>query len=477
MSKEAFENIYKTLNKKLITKRKFYNIEDYNEESNLRTEFKNNEYVNDFYNEYKTGWINKHPKYKDYIDKDINDIYEILINEKPVIKDINDFANRLLINFNHDEQEYILNNRYGEYNKQNQYLHEKMNDITLDEYYEMYKDDWHYKHNVERKDARKYKSLLPEILPYPFKTKTLKGQEYVVNKTIIPDYRINKKLMKPTYATHPYSYEIDIMFVQHPQFQKRYLKQYLVCINVNTRYLFMFPIKDKTEKSIIKALKQLLSQTKVTYIKCDGERGFKSKAITDFFKTNNIKTFISDSKYTYKLKIVDRVIRTIRDAMGLDPYWLANENLMSQLVNYYNNTKHVSLKLRDPTFNKKWNYYTPSEMQNNIDLEWSYIRKMDRKYLKVINEINKYCDYKPGNVLLIHLNLSKTSAKHEKQRRKFSNLAIFKEFKNGNAIVDLLRPYKFMKSYIEIPLMNTRYLCESVDKIPDNYIKYFLLNE
>ena len=118
MSKEAFENIYKTLNKKLITKRKFYNIEDYNEESNLRTEFKNNEYVNDFYNEYKTGWINKHPKYKDYIDKDINDIYEILINEKPVIKDINDFANRLLINFNHDEQEYILNNRYGEYNKQ-----------------------------------------------------------------------------------------------------------------------------------------------------------------------------------------------------------------------------------------------------------------------------------------------------------------------------------------------------------------------
>ena len=238
MSKEAFENIYKTLNKKLITKRKFYNIEDYNEESNLRTEFKNNEYVNDFYNEYKTGWINKHPKYKDYIDKDINDIYEILINEKPVIKDINDFANRLLINFNHDEQEYILNNRYGEYNKQNQYLHEKMNDITLDEYYEMYKDDWHYKHNVERKDARKYKSLLPEILPYPFKTKTLKGQEYVVNKTIVPDYRINKKLMKPTYATHPYSYEIDIMFVQHPQFQKRYLKQYLVCINVNTRYLF-----------------------------------------------------------------------------------------------------------------------------------------------------------------------------------------------------------------------------------------------
>ena len=89
---------------------------------------------------------------------------------------------------------------------------------------------------------------------------------------------------------------------------------------------------------------------------------------------NNIKTFISDSKYTYKLKIVDRVIRTIRDAMGLDPYWLANENLMSQLVNYYNNTKHTSLKLRDPTFNKKWNYYTPAEMQNNIDLEWSYIR-------------------------------------------------------------------------------------------------------
>ena len=115
----------------------------------------------------------------------------------------------------------------------------------------------------------------------------------------------------------------------------------------------MFPIQDKTDKSIIKALKQLISKTKVSYIKCDGEKGFNSKLLTEFFKTNNIKTFISDSKFTYKLKIVDRVIRTIRDAMGLDPYWLANENLMSQLVDYYNNTKHVSLKLRDPTFNKR----------------------------------------------------------------------------------------------------------------------------
>ena len=473
MTESKYKELYSKLNEALETKRKFYNLEDYHNEALAHRlcifrYVSNNEYVNDFYNEYKTKWINKHPQFEKYINKDLFDIYEILVNEKPFIKDIKTFANKLFINFSHDEQNEILNNPDEVY--------DNMETLSLNGWYESYEEGWYEQHNVERKDSRKFKSLLPEILPYPFKTKSLKGQEYVVNKTI-PDYRINKKLMKPTYATHPYSYEIDIMFVQHPQFQKRYLKQYLVCINVNTRYLFMFPIQDKTEKSIIKALKQLLSQTKVTYIKCDGERGFNSKAITDFFKTNNIKTFISDSKYTYKLKIVDRVIRTIRDAMGLDPYWLANENLMSQLVNYYNNTKHVSLKLRDPTFNKKWNYYTPAEMQNNIDLEWSYIRKMDRKYLKVINEINKYCDYKPGNVLLIHLNLSKTSAKHEKQRRKFSNLAIFKEFKNGNAIVDLLRPYSFMKSYIEIPLMNTRYLCENVDKIPDNYIKYFLLNE
>ena len=472
MDKEYYENIYKTLNEKLLTKPKFYNIEDYKDET------KPSEYIDEFYNEYKTEWINKHSKYKEYIGKDIYEIYDILINEKTRIKDIKEFAKRLLINFNHDEQAYLIKNPYGEYNERAQYLYEKMNNLTLDEYYETYKDDWRDKHNVERKDYRKYKSLMPDILNYPFKSKRNDYINDVIKDNLnnIPDYRINKKLMKPTYATHPYSYEIDIMFVQHPQFQKRYLKHYLVCVNVNTRYLFMFPIKDRSEKSIISALKQLLEKTKVSYIKCDGEKGFNSKSTNEFFKRNNIKTFISDSKFTYKLKIVDRVIRTIRDAMGLDPYWLANEKLMNQLVDYYNNTKHMSLKLRDPTFNKKWNYYTPAEMMNNIDLEWAYIRKMDRKYLKVCEEINKCCDYEPGNVLLIHLNLSKTPAKHEKQRRKFSNLAIFKEFRNGNAIVDLLRPYKFMKEYIEIPLMHTRYLCENVDAIPDKYIKYFLLN-
>ena len=322
MSIFTYEQLYSKINEELETKRKFYIIEDYhNEALDRKIEFTyeiDNEYFHDFYNEYKTNWINNHPNFKNYIDKDFSVIIDILINEKPFIKDIKTFANKLLINFSHRDQNHILNNPDIDYDEQYQYIHEVMEYISLNEWYEYYKNEWYNKHNVERKDSRKYKSLLPEILPYPFKTKTLKGQEYVVNKTV-PDYRINKKLMKPTYATHPYSYEIDIMFVQHPQFQKRYLKQYLVCINVNTRYLFMFPIQDKTEKSIIKALKQLLSQTKVTYIKCDGEKGFNSKLITEFFKTNNIKTFISDSKFTYKLKIVDRVIRTIRDAMGLDP--------------------------------------------------------------------------------------------------------------------------------------------------------------
>ena len=258
MDKEYYENIYKTLNEKLLTKPKFYNIEDYKDET------KPSEYIDEFYNEYKTEWINKHSKYKEYIGKDIYEIYDILINEKTRIKDIKEFAKRLLINFNHDEQAYLIKNPYGEYNERAQYLYEKMNNLTLDEYYETYKDDWRDKHNVERKDYRKYKSLMPDILNYPFKSKRNDYINDVIKDNLnnIPDYRINKKLMKPTYATHPYSYEIDIMFVQHPQFQKRYLKHYLVCVNVNTRYLFVFPIENRSEKSIISALKQLKIEVK-----------------------------------------------------------------------------------------------------------------------------------------------------------------------------------------------------------------------
>ena len=66
MTESKYKELYSKLNETLETKRKFYNLEDYHNEALAHRlcifrYVSNNEYVNDFYNEYKTKWINKHP--------------------------------------------------------------------------------------------------------------------------------------------------------------------------------------------------------------------------------------------------------------------------------------------------------------------------------------------------------------------------------------------------------------------------------
>ena len=49
------------------------------------------------------------------------------------------------------------------------------------------------------------------------------------------------------------------------------------------------------------------------------------------------------SKYTYHNKLVDSVIRTLRNAAGLDEKVFLDDTLREQLVDYYNTTPHSSL--------------------------------------------------------------------------------------------------------------------------------------
>ena len=145
-------------------------------------------------------------------------------------------------------------------------------------------------------------------------------------------------------------------------------------------------------------------------------------SITEFYP---LKFIINSSPYALSHKNVDSVIRTLRNAFGLDDRRLSDYNLMRQMVDYYNNTPHGSLRFKNIDYidNKfydknlkrpsKWIYYTPSQMQNDIDLEWKYIRKMQMK-LREIHEKQHFkglLSYKKGNIILVHLDKSKTQKK------------------------------------------------------------------
>ena len=100
--------------------------------------------------------------------------------------------------------------------------------------------------------------------------------------------------------------------------------------------------------------------------------------------------------------------------------------------------------------------------------------------------------YKPGNIILIHLDKGKTQKKHEKRRRVFNEIAEFINYDNGNVRCRILKryyqlinidkknklyvidtSYKDEKSIITVPIIYTKYVCSSYKQLSNEYIQYF----
>jgi hypothetical protein len=111
-----------------------------------------------------------------------------------------------------------------------------------------------------------------------------------------------------------------------------------------------------------------------------GAASYKPNIFTSYLKDNEIQLYLNPSKYTNKNRVVDRVIRTIRDKIEENPENFYKPELM-QLVEEYNNTPHSAFD----------HEYTPKEVQMHKDLEEYYIRENIRR----LNEI-KQLQYMEG---------------------------------------------------------------------------------
>ena len=235
------------------------------------------------------------------------------------------------------------------------------------------------------------------------------------------------------------------------------------------------------------------------------------------FEYYTIKWVIDDSSYTLAHKHVDAVIRTLRNAFGMDNRRLADKNLMQQMVDLYNNTPHSGLRFKNYQYDAqidddgnpitgdygeyvgsglekpkqtKWIYYTPRQVQENVDLEWRYIRMMRSKLQTIKNKMSLkgLLSYSPGNIILIHLDQDKTEKKYEKVRRVFNEIAEFICYKNGNVVCSLLKPYQKFEAInddpfypvqdssgepIQVPIIYTKFVCKSKESLPEDYIEYF----
>ena len=294
-------------------------------------------------------------------------------------------------------------------------------------------DDYTSQRPVEPGQKREL-DLSQVKLKNPFKTKykyesTPERLQPNVNE-ISHDHSIKqnmKKFKRPYFSPYVNSYECDIAFIgNNPKLK---LFPYLFLININTKYLYILKLNNKDIASIKHAFeKWIYYGLRINSLRSDDESAIKS--LDSYFKKLHIKTFHSSSKFTNKNRIVDRVIRTIRDMYYsitgdkvIDPD--KQHNILQQLVTIYNNTIHGAT-------GKK-----PAEM--TYEDEYEYIDKMKHK-LENVKRMQKRAgllSLKNGDPIKVYLDFSKTNKAFQKKRGNFIYDATFIDYVNCNAKIKI----------------------------------------
>lgn len=287
-------------------------------------------------------------------------------------------------------------------------------------------------------------------IQFPFKSK----QKYesikdnLRNKTFNPIPDLNpikqqRKHQRPYFSPKFLSWECDLVF-----FTSKTNKpiKYMFVINLNTKFLYVIYINDKSKNEMIDAFMNLFTfksnnvqcpnGIRINNIRFDGESALNNSTLIDFFNDRNIKYYSNSSPYINKNRVVDRVIRTIRSAF--DNLNISNlslkehRNIMKQIVTMYNNSIHKSTGLK------------PSEMTFEQELEYikNKERELRQQMTKQYNE--DLHNYEPGDELIVYLPTGKTNAYSKQIYEKVH--AEFVKYDHGNVVV------KYKNKNIIVPI-------------------------
>ena len=142
---------------------------------------------------------------------------------------------------------------------------------------------------------------------------------------------------------------VDLADMQSLSRKKKGIKYFLCAIDLYSKYAFVMPLKDKKGISIVNGFNKIIKQCKRKPNKIWVEQGSE-------FYNNVFKKCLSDNDIimysTYrggKSVVVERFIRTLRNKLykhmtttGKNVYY----DVLYDIVNKYNNTKHSTIKLK-----------------------------------------------------------------------------------------------------------------------------------
>lgn len=212
-----------------------------------------------------------------------------------------------------------------------------------------------------------------------------------------------KKIERETHITsnQQNNFQVDLMYLTQYKSINDNFHIIMVCIDISSRYLFTYMMKNKNTDTIIKTFRQFrddvknISRESISNINTDEESAFLSNEFQAWLKRNNITSYISNSKL-HKIPIADRVIRTIRTK--LNNFFIATNsfkwfspkqknNLISIITNNYNSSIHRTTA------------YPPEILYQNV-FDQNEIRELRQNNLEDESNVIKY---KIGDIVRVKI--------------------------------------------------------------------------
>jgi hypothetical protein len=180
------------------------------------------------------------------------------------------------------------------------------------------------------------------------------------------------------------SYMADLTFyTQYKKFNSGY-HILLTIINLNTRKLFVYPLKTKSKNSVYIAFEDFIKNNEICSISFDAGTEFSNNLLTNLFDENKIEVLVfnkSGENHMHHTAPIERANRTIRNL--IDKYMINNNtnkfiDKLPELVLAYNNTPHSSLENnQSPDDIKYQDYY---ENEKDIEKKEISIQKAIEKF-------------------------------------------------------------------------------------------------
>ena len=237
---------------------------------------------------------------------------------------------------------------------------------------------------IQKLHLRTVSKIMPHVKK-KFPNATEQEVKDILKSFVHDPPRLNQKqYYNKIFSDHPHAWMMDLLdnTGQTPDYNnkadvelnettKRYPIYWYIFININTRFVVVYPLWHKTNDKIFNILQRFINEHKCVSLTSDKESAFISEQTTNYLKSHNISQYIVlDDNHT-SMAIMDSFIRHLRD-MNINnekskyqshhsKYRNFSVNRMNKIIDIYNTTIHLSTHM------------TPKEMEEDVSKEREYI--------------------------------------------------------------------------------------------------------